>query len=370
MSCSSCRFDQTINRSIDRYCHAIRSIGPIIHIHPIQSTPRTHPIHPPNSYPRLLFLLEHFDEAFALLSLLFERHYLGKNDALLAESLYGFRRARYPAAAAANDPDGSSSSSNGGKGGMGPLTAADRRWALALTVLSPYAKAKLDALFNKWSAALPPPRRSSRRGQGHHQQQQQLLPPEEEEEAVGIRLRRAFVAMYPLLHATYEGSFFVYQWAYLLGRTKHYSPLLHLAGQALRRITREDLVRLCVWVALDECHACMHACHAMHGLFSSYVDLIPSSPPQTKPHQEPASGAAAPTASSALGARFVRSVKVALVLAVIAFKVCCCCSLSLSVSFFLWLVCRHEESCGWACLPRCARRPDPPNTYIHACTHA
>lgn len=54
--------------------------------------------------------------------------------------------------------------------------------------------------------------------------------------------------MYPILHASYEGSFFIYQWAYLLGQTKHYSPLLHVLGMVLRRITREDLVSTVVVV--------------------------------------------------------------------------------------------------------------------------
>lgn len=214
-------------------------------------------------FPRLLFLLERFDEAFALLSLLLERHYLNKNDALLAESLYGFRRARYPAAEAMAgvDHNGGSGSGNSNGTGMGALTPADRRRALALTVLAPYAKAKLDALYNKWSAALPPApsssssgssraRRAARQQMGRRlgggdgdEDEGQEQEEEQEQEELGVRLRRAFVAMYPLLHASYEGSYFVYQWAYLLGRTKYYSPLLHLAGQALRRVTREDLVR-------------------------------------------------------------------------------------------------------------------------------
>lgn len=212
-----------------------RSHAPALHTNPLSPTPL--PL--PTSFPRLLFLLEHFDEAFALLSLLFERHYLNKNDALLAESLYGFRRARFPAPPGNTTEESSSGSSS--RGSMGPLTAADRRRALAYTVLAPYAKAKLDALYNKWSVALPPLPASGRRGRRRAASD----PTEGEDvdaEEMGIRLRRAFVAMYPVLHASYEGSFFVYQWAYLLGRTAYYSPLLHLAGQALRRVTREDLV--------------------------------------------------------------------------------------------------------------------------------
>lgn len=49
---------------------------------------------------------------------------------------------------------------------------------------------------------------------------------------------------YPSLHASYEGVFFIYQWAYLLGFKHYYSPLLHLSKTVLRRLTQQDLVRL------------------------------------------------------------------------------------------------------------------------------
>lgn len=198
----------------------------------------TSPPSPKRSFPRLLFLLERFDESFALLSFFLERHYLHKGDALLAESLYGFRRACYPAPPVGSNAD--ESSGNSSRGSMAPLTAADRRRALAYTVLAPYVKAKLDALYSKWSVSLPLP--PARRGRRRRSAPDPGEEEEEEQEETSIRLRRAFVAMYPLLHTAYEGSFFVYQWAYLLGRSAYYSPLLHLAGQALRRVTREDLV--------------------------------------------------------------------------------------------------------------------------------
>ena len=196
-----------------------------------------------------------------MLRLLLERHYLGKADALLSETLYGFRRALF-------------SARGGGEAAMAPLAAADRRRALLLTVFAPYVKAKLDALYAHWSASLPSReerqqqrrrRRRRRRGsrQGQEGEEDDEEEEEDEEEDVSTKLRRAFVAMYPVLHVGYEGSFFAYQWAYLLGHTKHYSPLLHLAGQALRRVTREDLVspwkkRVCVYVRLARfaCFVC------------------------------------------------------------------------------------------------------------------
>lgn len=60
---------------------------------------------------------------------------------------------------------------------------------------------------------------------------------------------------YPGVHACYEGVFFFYQWAYLLGFRKYYSPLLELSGQVVRRLTREDLVRASVATARRGCMA-------------------------------------------------------------------------------------------------------------------
>ena len=263
-------------------------------------------------WPQALTLLDHFDEVFAVLSLFLERHYLAKNDALLAESLYGFKRSRYHPQGQTphqqgqqNVSTGTDSSQNTGisSGAMSPLTQMDRRKALLVNILAPYAKAKLDALYTHWKDVLPPPppppppprssssssssRRRHRRSSNNNDADENEDEDEEEQrppppqEPLRLRLRRAFVSMYPLLHASYEGSFFLYQWAYLLGRTKHYSPLLHLLGVVLRRLTHEDL---------------------------------PPSPPSS-------SLTSTLTPKPTLASRLARSLKVALVVAIVAFKV-------------------------------------------------
>ena len=116
-------------------------------------------------WPQALALLDHFDEVFAVLSLFLERHYLAKNDALLAESLYGFKRSRYHPQGQTpqqqrqqNASTGMYSSQNTGisSGTMSPLTQMDRRKALLVNILAPYAKAKLDALYTHWKDVLPP----------------------------------------------------------------------------------------------------------------------------------------------------------------------------------------------------------------------
>lgn len=226
-------------------------------------------------WPQAVVLLDHLDEVFAIMSLFLERHYLAKNDALFSESLYGFKRSRYrsqegtgPRNEQHRKADNSNTSNVTGQSEhmkMSALTQGDRRLALLVTILAPYAKAKLDALYIHYKdTLLPSPvvnRRSwwggngSSRGQGRRWRSgrgesgtaggaaHSGVEGEEDEqkEEIRVRLRRVFVAMYPLLHAAYEGSFFVYQWTYLLGRRKQYSPLLHIAGQVLRRLSQEDV---------------------------------------------------------------------------------------------------------------------------------
>lgn len=43
-------------------------------------------------YPSAFVLVERFDELYALLAYTIERHYMHWNDAMFAESLYGFKR--------------------------------------------------------------------------------------------------------------------------------------------------------------------------------------------------------------------------------------------------------------------------------------
>jgi len=46
-------------------------------------------------------------------------------------------------------------------------------------------------------------------------------------------LGKAFVAMYPYFHTTWEGTILAYQTAYLFGKSDWHSPLLHYTGVML-----------------------------------------------------------------------------------------------------------------------------------------
>lgn len=52
----------------------------------------------------------------------------------------------------------------------------------------------------------------------------------------------AFVLLYPYLHASVEAVKFVYQLGYLLDVFDTHSPLLHLLGQRLVRLTGQEMV--------------------------------------------------------------------------------------------------------------------------------
>jgi hypothetical protein len=54
------------------------------------------------------------------------------------------------------------------------------------------------------------------------------------------RLYRAFLVVYPFLHASWEGSVFCFQLLYIFGETNCHSPLLRVAGLRLRNLTDEE----------------------------------------------------------------------------------------------------------------------------------
>ena len=54
-------------------------------------------------------------------------------------------------------------------------------------------------------------------------------------------LKKLFRFLFPYLTLTSSGLSFAYRWAYLYGFTPHFSPLLHLAGQTVRRLTLRDV---------------------------------------------------------------------------------------------------------------------------------
>ena len=62
---------------------------------------------------------------------------------------------------------------------------------------------------------------------------------------------RLFLRTYPWLHASLEGLRFSYQLLYLLENTVYYSPVLHLLGQRVVRVTAHEMVTIDLSAADD-----------------------------------------------------------------------------------------------------------------------
>ncbi|CAM9778881.1 unnamed protein product [Phaeothamnion confervicola] len=229
--------------------------------------------------PALWPLARRFEEAYLLLSLAVEGQFLAQHDCLMVESFYALGRSRL----ARHGPSGGSSSANS-RGGhrLGAadahaainladfvrLTARDRRKALLIAVLLPYAKARLDALHAQCvarsreataagsagsiagaagAAAVAAFEGGAAGGNSNGGGSTSTAAGAAQLAAVAVRRRLAaasaataaqlFVSAYPCVHACYEGAFLAYHWLYLFGRSAYFSPALHAVGQVVRRST-------------------------------------------------------------------------------------------------------------------------------------
>ncbi|KAK9810536.1 hypothetical protein WJX72_012327 [[Myrmecia] bisecta] len=177
--------------------------------------------------PFLHKLLDREDEVFAAISWALDRSSLATGSGTFAESLYGMRRAALR---------GSSSSTT-----RPTLSRTQQHATLLLLVAVPYIKAKLDRLYNQYRRQSEGPLGLTLRMQ---QQPEQQVPEGRSALAAGGRrlLLSIFLRVYPWAHAAQEGLRFAYQLLYLLDSTPYYSPLLHLLGQQVVRVSGQELV--------------------------------------------------------------------------------------------------------------------------------
>ncbi|CAM9987286.1 unnamed protein product, partial [Discosporangium mesarthrocarpum] len=235
---------------------------------------------------RLHRLSPWFDEAYMILTLIVEGHFLANHDCLLAESFYGLRRCRYQAAGdgLGGDAHASFSRNGAGAGSEDRLRGRDRRVVLLVTALVPYVLAKLEGAYLRREAVKRPyagpactstcdsargdqeggevrPRDTAPSALHDDRQPGQRLGQArdsggalertpvalEPREGIleGLRrhllsLRRLFFQVYPLLHLSYEGTHLAYQWTYLFRGSAYFSPELHLMGMVVRRSSPSD----------------------------------------------------------------------------------------------------------------------------------
>lgn len=244
-------------------------------------------------------LLAYEDELFAAVALILDHGSLANAGGTFSESLYGLRRA--PAETSGSGDSSSGGSSGGSVGGhesrissgsgaaaqgqqamaVPMLTRRQQQAALALSVLLPYAHAKLSALYER-RGSMPPQllrlgdfRSRQQQQPASERQQEQQEQQQQDQQQQGQSWRRqqlqqldarlggrlfaaadrlahwrrhlralalhAFIKAYPLVHAGQEGSKFALQLLYLMDATAFYSPALWLLRQRIVRISGGEL---------------------------------------------------------------------------------------------------------------------------------
>ncbi|XP_032901860.1 peroxisome assembly protein 12 [Amblyraja radiata] len=153
------------------------------------------------------FLWRWFDEFYAVMDFLLQRHYLARTSASFSENFYGLKRI----------PVGPRILRLASYG----LPRAQHWRSLLMIIAIPYVKVKLDRLFARLR--------------------------EEDDYAIHLpesswkRMYKAFLAAYPFMNMSWEGWFLTYRLLYIFGKTPHHSPLLRAAGVCLGNLTPADL---------------------------------------------------------------------------------------------------------------------------------
>lgn len=147
-------------------------------------------------------LLRWYDEIYTGLDFILQNYYLHKYSASFAENFYDLKRV----------VNGASSSKN--------LPRRALWKSLVCLVILPYLKQKLDHWFEEARHSYNIGRQP--KGQMYN------------------RLYKVFLAVYPYIHMSWEGSLLAYQVAYMLGKISRHSPFLHLTGTKLCHVDGEE----------------------------------------------------------------------------------------------------------------------------------
>lgn len=187
-------------------------------------------------HPRyLLRVLNSFDELYALLMLLVERHYLKTHGGGFTENFYGLKREK--ALAAGEIPRASIAAPALVRETLA-LTNTDIWKNLAVMVGLPYLKRKLDESYD-----INAPR--ALLGGNYNR-----LPPNPTWKQRFMHYYRWFLKnIYPSVNAAYYFSLLAFNVAYLFDNSKYHSPFMWLIGTRVRRLGQADYQAI---AALDE----------------------------------------------------------------------------------------------------------------------
>ncbi|KAF1810367.1 hypothetical protein P152DRAFT_420899 [Eremomyces bilateralis CBS 781.70] len=183
-------------------------------------------------HPRyLLRILNSFDELYALLMLLIERHYLKVYGGGFTENFYNLKRERVLRIKGGEVPRAQVRAAGHVREAL-KLKEVDVWKNLAIMVGLPYIKRKLDASYDVHAA------HSSLLGSNYRRDD---LPPN-----ATVRQRFMFYykwflrKVYPSINAAYYFAIIAFNLAYLFDGTKYSSPFLWLIGTRVRRLGEAD----------------------------------------------------------------------------------------------------------------------------------
>jgi peroxin-12 len=185
-------------------------------------------------YPRyLLPVLNSFDEAYALVMLLVERHFLRTYGGSFTENFYGLKRAKVLRVKGGEVPRAQLGASDSVRDVVG-LGAGDIWRNLAVLVGLPWLKRKLDEGYDVHAA------HSNILGAGYNREREGPRPGAPIKERLLFYYKWFLRNVYPSVNAAYYFSMLVFNMAYLFDGTKYSSPFLWLIGTRIRRLGEAD----------------------------------------------------------------------------------------------------------------------------------
>ncbi|KAI7353280.1 hypothetical protein KC354_g11669 [Hortaea werneckii] len=184
-------------------------------------------------HPRyLLRILNSFDELYALLSVLVERHYLKTYGGGFTENFYGLKRERVLRTKSGEIPRAQLGAPHEVRETL-KLRNGDVWRNLAVMVALPYLKRKLDESYDIHASSL--------NLLGPAYQQHQRFPRDGTlREKVWWVYKWFLRKVYPSVNAAYYFTLLAFNLAYLFDGSKYHSPWLWLIGTRMRRLNEAD----------------------------------------------------------------------------------------------------------------------------------
>lgn len=166
------------------------------------------------------------DEVYVLIDFLVQNHYMKKYGGSFSEHFYGLKRLASATVPKAFHWESSAAVSGSVNPAYG-LSDRHRHLSLLVSVLFPYFKLKIDRLFERL-------REDSLSGQA-----MSYLP---RRRSYFAQLKSVFISVYPFMHFSWESTLLSYQLLYIFRLCPSHSPLLHVVGLRLQRLTRQDIL--------------------------------------------------------------------------------------------------------------------------------